>query len=143
LMKVPSINQMQPWNCGSCHQNSSLLNGGPTNLVGHGIIDARCNKYVIVVYCPLAPIPHDNIILSHMIMFHEQDEIQQMLFQGQLGWSPNGAMWLPCGPCMTNNGWDHKLCANFSNSPKVKLVRDLDKLGVACMVVRMSCFEVD
>ncbi len=28
--------------------------------------------------------------------------------------------------------------ANFSNSPKVKLVRNLNKLSVVCMVVRMS-----
>jgi hypothetical protein len=104
------------WNYGSCHQNLSLLNNGPMNLVGYCKIDARCNKYVIIIYCTLAPIPHESIILSHIIMFHEQDEIKQMLFQGQLGWSPNDAMWLPCGPCMTNNGWDHKLCQFFKFS---------------------------
>ncbi len=30
-------------------------------------------------------------------------------------------------------------CANFSNSPKVKLVRELNKPSVARMVTRMSC----
>ncbi len=25
---------------------------------------------------------------------------------GQLGWSPKIEMWLPCGACMANNGWD-------------------------------------
>jgi hypothetical protein len=94
----------------------SLLNSGPTNLVGYGKIDAKFNKYIIVIYCILAPIPHEGIILSHIIMFHEQDETKQMLFQGQLGWSPNSVMWLPCGPCMANNGWDHKLNQFFKFS---------------------------
>jgi hypothetical protein len=29
-------------------------------------------------------------------------------------------------------------CANFSNFPKMKLVRDLNGLGVAHMVIKMS-----
>jgi len=58
------------WNCGSCHQNLSLLNNGRMNLVGYGKIDARCNKYAIVIYCTLVPIPHENIILGLM---HPQD----------------------------------------------------------------------
>jgi hypothetical protein len=102
--------------CGSCHQSSSLLNSGPTNLIKYGKIDARCNTYVIVIYCTLVPIPHQGIIFSHIIMFHKQDETKQMLFQGQLGWLPNNVMWLPCGACMTNNGWDHKLCQFFKFS---------------------------
>jgi hypothetical protein len=79
------------------------------NFVGNGIIDARCNKYAIINYYILVPIPHENIILNHIIIFYEQDEIKQTLFQGQLGWSPNGEMWLPYGPHMINKDWDHKL----------------------------------
>jgi hypothetical protein len=30
-------------------------------------------------------------------------------------------------------------CTNSSNFPKVKLVKNFNKLGVTCMVVRMSC----
>ncbi len=132
LLKVPLINPMQPWNCGSCRQNLSLLNSEPTNLE----IDARCHKYVIVIYCTFAPIPHEGIILSHMIMFHEQDETKQMLFQGQIGWSPNGAMWLPCGPCRTNNGWDHKLHQFFKFSQSD--VGERLKTNVVWLVTRMS-----
>jgi len=39
----------------------------------------------IIIYCTLAPIPHEDIIFNH-IMFHEQDETKQTLFHGQFGW---------------------------------------------------------
>jgi len=52
------------WNCGSCHQNLLLLNSGRTNLVGYGKINARCDKYVIVIYHIFVPIPHESIIFS-------------------------------------------------------------------------------
>ncbi len=119
-----------------CCQNLSLLNNGSMNFIGNGRIDARCNKYAIVIYCIFAPIPHECIIFSHIIVFHEQDETKQTLFQGQLGWSPNGAMWLPCGPCMSNNGWDHKLCQFFKFSQS-EIGDSSNKPGVAHMVVRM------
>jgi hypothetical protein len=96
-----------------CRKNSSLLYGGTINLINNGRIYTRCNNYVIIIYCTLASIPHEGIILSHIIMFHEQNETKQTLFQGQLGWSPNSVVWLPCEPHMTNNGWDHKLCHFF------------------------------
>jgi hypothetical protein len=99
-----------------CCQNPLLFYNGPTNLVDNGKIYARCNNYAIVIYCTFASIPHKGIILNHIIMFHEQIETKQTLFQGQLGWSPNSALWLPCGPHMTNNGWDHKLCQFFKFS---------------------------
>ncbi len=119
-----------------CHQNPSLLNNGPMNLVGNGIIDARCNKYAIIIYYTLIPIPHEGIILSHTIIFHEQDETKQTLFQGQLGWSHNSEVWLPCWLHMINNNWDCKLCQffTFSQSEIGELV---NKLGVARMVTRM------
>ncbi len=52
-----------------CHQNSSLLNNGPTNFIGNGIIDARCNKYAIVIYCTFSPIPHEGTILFTLSCF--------------------------------------------------------------------------
>jgi hypothetical protein len=51
--------------------------------------------------------PHDGIVFNHIIMFHVQNEIEQMLFRSQ--WLPKNAMWFPCGLHMNNNGWDHKL----------------------------------
>jgi hypothetical protein len=109
LMNVSSINPMQLKIQKLCHQNLSLLNNGPMNLVGNGIIDARCNKYAIIIYYTLIPIPHEGIIFSHTIIFHEQDETKQTLFQCQLGWSHNSEVWLPCWPHMINNNWDCKL----------------------------------
>jgi hypothetical protein len=57
------------WNL--CCQNLSLFNSGLANLVDNDIIDARCNKHAIIIYCTFAPIPHEGTILSHIIMFHE------------------------------------------------------------------------
>jgi hypothetical protein len=54
-----------------CHQNPLLFKSGPMNLINNGRIDARCNKYVIIIYCILVPISHTGIILNHIIMFHE------------------------------------------------------------------------
>jgi hypothetical protein len=77
LMRIPSINPMQIWNYGNYRQNSLFFNNGATNLIDNGRIDARRNKYVIVIYCVLALISHENVILSHIIMFHEQNETKQ------------------------------------------------------------------
>lgn len=49
------------------------------------------------------------IILSNIIMFHIQDEVEQVLFQGQLGWLFENAISFPFGACMINNDLDHKL----------------------------------
>ncbi len=35
----------------------------------------------------LLPIPHESIILNHIVIFHVQDENEQMLFQSQHAWS--------------------------------------------------------
>jgi hypothetical protein len=64
-------------------QNLLLFNNGPTNLNSNGIIDAKYIKYAIVIHYTLVPIPHEGIILSHIIMFHEQDETNQTLFLSQ------------------------------------------------------------
>jgi hypothetical protein len=63
-----------------CCQNPLLFNSGPTNFIDNGKIDARCNKYAIIIYCVLAPISHEGIILNHIIIFHKQNEIKQTLF---------------------------------------------------------------
>jgi len=70
------------WNL--CCQNLSLLNSGLVNLIHNNIIDVRCNRYAIIIYYTFAPITHEGTILSHIIMFHEWDEIKQTLFLGQL-----------------------------------------------------------
>jgi hypothetical protein len=99
-----------------CHQNLSLFNNGPTNLINNGIIDARCNKYAIIIYYTIVPIPDEGIIFNHIIVFHEQHEIKQMLFQSQFRWSHNSEVWLPCGPHIINNDWDCKLWQFFKFS---------------------------
>ncbi len=60
-----------------CCQNPSTFNNQPMNFIRNGKIDAKCNKYATIIYCILTPIPHDDIIYSHIFMFHEQDEIKQ------------------------------------------------------------------
>jgi hypothetical protein len=70
-------------------------------------------------------------------MFHEQNETKQMLFWANLDGCPK--VW--CGS-LVDLAWlimaKTTSCANFSNSHKVKLVRDLNGLGVAHMIIRMS-----
>ncbi len=114
LMKAPLINPMYPWNYKSyiakTHRSSTM---GHLDLVNNGIIDARWNKYVIILYCTFVLIPCEAIILSHIIMLHIENEIEQMLLYNQLGWSPKNAMCLPYGPCKTSNGCNHKLCQFF------------------------------
>jgi len=43
-------------------------------------------------------------------VFHIQYEVEQALFQGQLGQLPEIVLWFLNGPHMTNDGGDHKLC---------------------------------
>jgi hypothetical protein len=68
-----------------CSQDPTFLNSGPLDLIDNGEIDAKCNKDAIIIYCTLALIPQECIIFGDIIMFHIQDEIEQTLFQGQLG----------------------------------------------------------
>ncbi len=97
-----------------CRQNLSF-NIRSSNFIDDDKIDARCNKYVIIIYCIFISIPHEGIILNDIIMFYIQNETKQMLLWGQLGWSPRYVVCFPCEPHMTNNGWDHKLCQIFSS----------------------------
>ncbi len=53
--------------------------------------------------------PKENIILSNITMFHIQDEVEQVLFQGQFGWLFENMILFPSGACMINNDLDHKL----------------------------------
>ncbi len=72
--------------------------------------------------------------IGNIIVFHIQYEVEQMLFRGQLIWLLGNVVWFPNEPHMTNDGGDHKLCQLL----KLKLVKDLNKLGVAHMVVKTS-----
>jgi len=53
-----------------CSQNLLLFNNGSSNLVDNGMIDARCNKYFIIIYCILVPNQYESIIFSHIIILH-------------------------------------------------------------------------
>jgi hypothetical protein len=71
-------------------------------------------------------------------VLHIQYEVEQTLFQGQFGQSPINVVWFFDGLRMTNDGGDTS-CANSSNLVKLKLVKDLNKLGMAHMVVKTFC----
>jgi hypothetical protein len=57
-------------------KTQSLFNSGSPKLINNEKIDAKCNKYAIIIYRTLAPIPHENIVFSHIIKFYVQDEIR-------------------------------------------------------------------
>jgi hypothetical protein len=38
-------------------QDPTFLISGPSDLIGNGGIDARCNKDAIIIYCNCVPIP--------------------------------------------------------------------------------------
>ncbi len=57
-------------------KNLSFLNNGSLKFINIGKIDVRCNKYAIINFFSLAPIPHEGIVLTHIIIFHAQDEIE-------------------------------------------------------------------
>ncbi len=63
-----------------CTQDLLFLNNKPSNLINNGEVDTRCNKHAIIVYCTLAPIPHECIILCDIVMLHMKDEVQQTVF---------------------------------------------------------------
>ncbi len=66
---------------------------------------------ILLKFCDIVSLSY-----NHIIKFHVQDEIDQKLFQGQFGWLPRNVMWLPCGHCMTNNNWNHKLTKHYSKA---------------------------
>ncbi len=125
-----------------CHQNPSLLNSGPMNFIGNGRIDAKWNKYAIIVYCTLAPIPHEGIIFNHISCFMNTMKLNKCYFKANL----DGCPIMRCGSPM-DLAWLIMIgttsCANSSNFPKIELVTNLNKLNVAYMVIRMSCFSFD
>jgi hypothetical protein len=57
LMKVPSINLMQPWTMEVHSQDPTLFNSEPLDFIDNGGIDARCNKNAIIIYYSLLPLP--------------------------------------------------------------------------------------
>jgi hypothetical protein len=106
------------------------------DFTNNGRIDVRWTRNIIIIYA-FATISTNCIIFNNIIMFYTQDEVEQMMFWGQLGWFFENVIWFPCGPHMTNNGWT----TNFVNSPKfskIKLVKVLNKFNWPHMVVRMS-----
>ncbi len=54
---------------------------------------------------------------------------------------PRNVVWFLDGPCMTNDVGTIS-CANSSNLVKLKLVKDLNKLGVSHMVIKTSCMPM-
>ncbi len=65
---------LELWNL--CHQNPSLFNSGSPKLINNEKIDAKCDKYAIIIYCTLTPISHENIVFSPIIKFYVQDQIK-------------------------------------------------------------------
>ncbi len=111
-----------------CTQDPLLFNSRPLNLINNGGIHTRRNKDVIIIYCTLAPIPHECMIPCDIVLFHGKYGVQQMLFRGQFGWvASSNVMCFHGGPSMTNDGRHSSTLANSSNSLKVKLMRVLNK----------------
>jgi hypothetical protein len=70
------------------HQNLLLLNTGTPNLVSNGKIDARWNKYAIIIYCILAPIPYEGIIFSQIMIFNEKMKLNKCCYGANLDGCP-------------------------------------------------------
>jgi hypothetical protein len=79
-----------------CCQNPSMLNNGPMNFIDNGKIHAKCNKYAIIIYCTLTPIPLDNIVFSHISCFMNKMKLNKCNFKANLDNRP--IMW--CGSPM-------------------------------------------
>jgi hypothetical protein len=47
-----------------CCQQASLIANEPSNIINNDGIDARCNKYIIIIYCTLVPIAQRDIMLG-------------------------------------------------------------------------------
>ncbi len=107
-----------------CCQNPSTLNNGPMNFIDNGKIHAKCNKYAIIIYCTLTPIPLDNIVFSHISCFMNKMKLNKCNFKANLDNRP--IMW--CGSPM-DLPWLIMVgtisCANSSNFPKIKLVSNI------------------
>ncbi len=114
-----------------------FLSCGPVDFTSNGRIDVRWTKNIIIIYYIFATISTNCIIFNNIIMFHTQDEVEQMMFWGQCGWLFENVIWLLCGPHMTNNGWTTS-CVNSPKFSKIKLVKVLNKLNWPHMVDRMS-----
>ncbi len=110
---------------------------GPTDFTNNGRIDIRWTKNIIIIYCIFVAISTNCIIFNNIIMFHTQDEVEQMMFWGQRGWLFENVIWLLCGPQMTYNGWTTS-CVNSPKISKIKLVKVLNKLNWPHMVGRIS-----
>ncbi len=62
----------------------SLLNSGLTNLVNNYIIDARYNKYAIIIYCTFALIPHEGTMLVTLSCFMNEMKLTKHCFRANL-----------------------------------------------------------
>ncbi len=73
LMRVPSMNLLEPWNWGIYKINQATLffNSRPLDLVNNGGINVGCNKNVIIIKSTLIPIPQENVIHGVQTYEHE------------------------------------------------------------------------
>jgi hypothetical protein len=136
LMRVPSINLMQPWNYGSCvakTQHSSIM--------GHRISSTMVELMQDVIKMPSS-------FIAILLQFHRNASylltLLCLIYSMKLNKHSFGVnldshseMW--CGSLM-DLAWTKMVgttsCANFSNSVKVKSVKDLNKHSVARMVTK-------
>jgi len=82
---------LELWNL--CCQNLSLLNSGLANLVNNYIIDARYNKYAIIIYCTFALIPHEGTMLVTLSCFMNEMKLTKHCFRANLDSHPK----MQCG----------------------------------------------
>jgi hypothetical protein len=54
-----------------CSQNLLFFDIRSSNLVDNGMIDTRCNKYFITIYCILVPNPYESIIFNHIYFMYK------------------------------------------------------------------------
>jgi hypothetical protein len=81
-----------------CCQHASLLANEPSNIINNDEIDARCNKYVNIIYCNLAPIPQKTPCSVTLLWFMYRMKLSQICFENNLNSCPE--MW-----CISSVVW--------------------------------------
>ncbi len=138
LMRVPSINPMQPWNCVSCVAKTWC-----SSIVGHQISTAMAELMQDAIKMPSS-------FIAFLFQFHKNASylvtLSCFIYNMKLSKhfskvNLDGCLEMWCGS-LVDLAWPMRVettsCTNSSNLVKSKLVKDLDKLDVASMVVKMS-----
>ncbi len=139
LMRVPSNNPMQPWNCGSYVTKIQHF-----LIMGHWISSIMAELMQDAIKMPSS-------VITFLLQFHKNASYlvtlscfiyNMMLSKRCFGINLDGCPKMWCGSSMDLT-WPMMVgivsYANSSNSIKLKLVKDLKKLGMACMVIKTFC----